>query len=221
MQLTHIQEFYEILIFIKLNSHENRLREPKMAFSFIPFGVMAVSCSAAALVEFLQWFFIYSTAKYKAVQENIKKHSEKVDSARGDASSAKNIKKAEAKLEAWKGEAGWQIMKANIASAVIVRRHLLPAMSPTLAAPSSLPPTPIRNPAPFSADHIRHDHLLQAHSQALWRPACGQTALRTSQIPSSPHPPWPYRRRCGRWLSGELAVAPHQSLRLQWPSKNL
>ena len=91
-----------------------------MVFSYLPLGVIGVSLTAALLTECLLWFFVYSTKQFKTFKANIEKHSKKVETAEASGSSNKGAKKKKDKLDAWREEAGKDVVANNFKSGAIV-----------------------------------------------------------------------------------------------------
>jgi hypothetical protein len=71
-------------------------------------GVIAYTGSLVLLTEFLQYLFIYRTTRFKTLKTNFEKHAQKLEAAKGTTTS-RGVKKREAKLQGWEGEAGKEV----------------------------------------------------------------------------------------------------------------
>lgn len=71
-------------------------------------GVIAYTGALALLTELTQYFFIYRTTRFRTLKTNFEKHAQKLEAAKGTTTS-RGVKKREAKLQGWEGEAGKEV----------------------------------------------------------------------------------------------------------------
>ncbi len=109
--------------------------------SLVPLFVIAFSTTSALVTEFLQWFLVWRTPGFKALKNNLKKHSKKADEAKE--ASAKNLKKREQRLENWRKEAGKQVAQFNTKAGLVV--------SPALATRSGVARPAVARARPLSS----------------------------------------------------------------------
>ena len=85
-------------------------------------GVIGLSFATSFGTELLQYLLVYRTSNFKTLKANIEKHAAKVEEAKdgSSASSAKAVKKREARLQGWEQEAGKQITAVNFKCGAIV-----------------------------------------------------------------------------------------------------
>lgn len=86
-----------------------------------PLGIILFSIASTIVGEVLSWLLVYRTSAFKALQENLRRHEKKVEDARATSTSAKNVKKREAKLETWRSEASSRVTGINMRTGFIVR----------------------------------------------------------------------------------------------------
>lgn len=90
-----------------------------MVHPLLPLGIIGLSIFVAVLNEVLSWALVYRTSTYKDLMENWHKHNAKVEASKEV--SSKNVKKAEARMQAWKSEAKKNITKFNTVTGLVVR----------------------------------------------------------------------------------------------------
>lgn len=81
-----------------------------MVYSYTPLYIVGYSAAAAIATELLQYYFVYSSSRFKELKKNLEKMSIKVDQAKESTTSPHNLKKKEKAMAMWQEQAAKDVM---------------------------------------------------------------------------------------------------------------